>query len=211
MTYNRLLYAGVHECEVRSLANADGKRFYHSSYIEGQPVLCTGCIGIRNGTINYLNNYSGHYQPPPVQLVHVLETFRTYGVNLNNILVDFMMPMGIVQGVAAPRFISTRGRPPLRRYIREALHRYDRKIKFNQSRQSRDAVAALGTLAAAGEAGEDDLEVGVRYFLGLDARRPTGTVVGDSLKRGSSLFKYLLEEYGDWQNSAQWSGGLMAL
>ena len=92
----------------------------------------------------------------------------------------------------------------------KALERYRKKIKFNQSSESKAAVSVLQQLASRGEAGEADLLVGIKYYLGLDNKRPTGAVAGQPLKRGSSLYNYLRSEFQEWDGGTQWTPDMEA-
>lgn len=56
--------------------------FFHSSYLSGDTVLCTGTMLIENGMVKGVKNDSGHYQPSIEHLVNVAEMFRMHGLNL---------------------------------------------------------------------------------------------------------------------------------
>lgn len=56
--------------------------FFHSSYLSGDTVLCTGTVLIENGIVKGVKNDSGHYQPSIEHLVNVAEMMRMHGVNL---------------------------------------------------------------------------------------------------------------------------------
>jgi hypothetical protein len=62
--------------------------FFHSSYLSGDTVLCTGTILIKHGSVQGLINDSGHYQPTIEHLVNVLQTFRMQGVDVSKIWVN---------------------------------------------------------------------------------------------------------------------------
>jgi hypothetical protein len=123
MTFSRNLYAGIHVLDekpsfLRRLFNRKENTkkknaFYHSSYICGEPVVCTGCIGIENGKVVYVNNFSGHYAPPPKQLVYVLDLLRCYGVRLGHVTVDYMVMnkgnLQVKKGIKATDFVTQFG------------------------------------------------------------------------------------------------------
>ena len=53
--------------------------FFHSSYLAGDAVLCTGTIKIEAGVVKEIYNDSGHYQPTDTHLVSVIETLQMHG------------------------------------------------------------------------------------------------------------------------------------
>jgi hypothetical protein len=65
----------------------DKNNFFHSSYLSGDTVLCTGTIQIQNGIIKGIANDSGHYQPTLDHLANVLQAFRMYGVDARSVAV----------------------------------------------------------------------------------------------------------------------------
>ena len=71
MGLNRSIYAHKH-----SLYTGAKGSFYHSAYMAGQDVLCTGCITVKEGTLTYINNASGHYKPKPQQLSLALQSLQ---------------------------------------------------------------------------------------------------------------------------------------
>jgi len=87
MTLNRDLFIhGGHS--IRSRDNA-AFSFYHSSYVSGEDVLCTGCMTTVNGKLVYINNWSGHYRPPPAQLQIVIESLQVRGVDISDVVVEY--------------------------------------------------------------------------------------------------------------------------
>jgi hypothetical protein len=58
----------------------DKDNFFHSSYLSGESVLCTGTIKIVNGRVKAIRNDSGHYQPTVDHLLNVLQTLAMHGV-----------------------------------------------------------------------------------------------------------------------------------
>ncbi len=53
--------------------------FFHSSYLSGDTVLCTGTMLIQNGVVHAIKNDSGHYQPSIEHLLNVVETLQMRG------------------------------------------------------------------------------------------------------------------------------------
>jgi len=84
MGLNRHIYARKH-----SLYTGPKGSFYHSSYLEGREVLCTGCLTVVNGELTYINNWSGHYQPQPKQLALVLQALQAQGIDIGKVLVEY--------------------------------------------------------------------------------------------------------------------------
>jgi hypothetical protein len=87
MTLNRDLFVhGGH-----SIRGRDGAAysFYHSSYVSGEDVVCTGCLTVENGKLLYINNWSGHYRPSPQQVQIVLESLRVRGVDVSRVIVQY--------------------------------------------------------------------------------------------------------------------------
>jgi hypothetical protein len=58
----------------------DGKDFYHSSYLAGDPVLCAGTIEIVNGRVLTVTNESGHFRPTVHHLLEVVQALQMHGV-----------------------------------------------------------------------------------------------------------------------------------
>ncbi len=63
------------------------ENFFHSSYLAGNAVLCTGTILVQAGVVRAIRNDSGHYQPTLENLVNVAQTLSMHGVDLKNVLV----------------------------------------------------------------------------------------------------------------------------
>jgi hypothetical protein len=64
------------------------KNFFHSSYLAGAAILCSGTIKIEMGRIKEITDASGHYRPTPYHMVNLLETLKMHGVNLGAIRVS---------------------------------------------------------------------------------------------------------------------------
>lgn len=54
--------------------------FFHSSYLSGDTVLCTGTMKIERGVVRAIKNDSGHYQPTLEHLLNVVETLQMHGI-----------------------------------------------------------------------------------------------------------------------------------
>ncbi|NIO02195.1 MAG: hypothetical protein GTO42_08640 [Candidatus Latescibacteria bacterium] len=61
--------------------------FFHSSYLAGGTILCSGTIKIVNGEVREITDESGHYKPTPYHIINLLETLRMHGVDLGAIWV----------------------------------------------------------------------------------------------------------------------------
>jgi hypothetical protein len=57
--------------------------FFHSTYLAGSTVLCTGTILIEYGLVKAIANDSGHYQPTHDHLLNVVQTLQMHGCNMN--------------------------------------------------------------------------------------------------------------------------------
>ena len=62
-------------------------KFHHSSFLAGAPVAGAGEMLICQGKLIFLNNQSGHYQPPPGTLKQVLQQLKIHSVPIRNIQV----------------------------------------------------------------------------------------------------------------------------
>ena len=65
-------------------------RIHHSSLLAGRDVICAGEMQIFQGQLKYINNRSGHYQPPPKSLKLVLRFLKEQGVKLEKVKVEFL-------------------------------------------------------------------------------------------------------------------------
>lgn len=70
----------------------DGRNFNHSSLVGGKEVMCAGEMGIRNGTLAYINNNSGHYRPGADLLRSALIWIYAQGINVDNVKVENTVP-----------------------------------------------------------------------------------------------------------------------
>jgi hypothetical protein len=58
----------------------DRDNFFHSSYLAGDTVLCTGTMLIEKGRVRAICNDSGHYRPTVDHLINVLQALEMYGI-----------------------------------------------------------------------------------------------------------------------------------
>jgi hypothetical protein len=79
LSMDRRMYMAHH----RGSFNQDN--FFHSSYLSGDAVLCTGTILIENGVVKAIANDSGHYQPTLEHLVNVIRTLQMHGANISKL------------------------------------------------------------------------------------------------------------------------------
>jgi hypothetical protein len=74
MSMGRDIYMARHH------GNYKRHNFYHSSYLAGGTVLCTGSMKIVHGHVLAIKNDSGHYRPTLEHLVNVLQALEMYRV-----------------------------------------------------------------------------------------------------------------------------------
>jgi len=91
MTHGRKFFmeTGQHRAQNKGTGEAG---FFHSAYTAGEGVLCSGSIVFRNGKPLLLTNLSGHYQPPPRKLEHVIRLFKAADVPLNELNILSALP-----------------------------------------------------------------------------------------------------------------------
>ena len=90
MSMSRELYMAPHLCTAETQRKK--MHFYHSSYLAGNAVMCTGTMLIRRGRILGIRNDSGHYRPTADHVVNVLEALKMFGVPLDIIYVEVGVP-----------------------------------------------------------------------------------------------------------------------
>ena len=66
------------------------QHFFHSSYLAGATVMCTGSLRVRAGHVFEISNDSGHYRPTLDHVLNVLECLRMHGCDLARITVSAM-------------------------------------------------------------------------------------------------------------------------
>ncbi|MDN5247520.1 MAG: hypothetical protein QWI36_00020 [Wolbachia endosymbiont of Tyrophagus putrescentiae] len=52
----------------------------HSTLAGGQPVICSGLMGIKEGKITYIDNNSGHYKPTDAHLYNAVKCLKKLGI-----------------------------------------------------------------------------------------------------------------------------------
>ena len=206
MGLNRNIYAHIHSCY-----NAPKGCFYHSAYMAGNDVLCTGCITVKEGKLTYINNASGHYQPKPQQLSLALQSLQSQGVDISRVAVQLMNPNG---GPGRPEFLPAEtatdflkklqgagfktyqlvSADDLAPRIRAALAAYEtRANKFwsNPSQRSKDVLSFLNSIRS------DQNENLVNHVLFILGKRETSPFHAannprrDRLDNNSELAKQL--------------------
>ena len=71
------------------------ENFYHSSYLNGDAVLCAGSIKIEKGFIKVINTDSGHYQPTDSHLINALRALEMHGIQTDDIEVQNFQLQGV--------------------------------------------------------------------------------------------------------------------
>ncbi|MCY2935450.1 MAG: hypothetical protein NT172_14940 [Planctomycetota bacterium] len=104
MTLNHQLFAKKHHL-VRSKERTNKGIFYHSSYVAGNDILCTGCIMVDHGTLIAIDNLSGHYQPTTEKLVLAIRRLESQGVDVSQLDV---YARAINQWKKAPELLNDR-------------------------------------------------------------------------------------------------------
>ncbi|MEO1991510.1 MAG: hypothetical protein ABGW78_06225 [Pirellulales bacterium] len=154
MGTNREIYAMKH-----SNYNIAQGSIYHSSYLNGREVLSTGCITVVDGTLEYINNWSGHYKPSMQQILLVLRAFQTFGVDLTRVRVECQTSGGTFD-MLAPEFMRLSeqqdqfGGGHIGRFnetaekIRQALRDYEKKTGKWWSKPSQASINGMNQLKA---------------------------------------------------------------
>lgn len=63
-------------------------RFHHSTFLQGQPIICAGTMKFREGQLIEITPASGHYKPNHQNMLHLLDLLKTgYGLDLKNITI----------------------------------------------------------------------------------------------------------------------------
>jgi len=199
MGLNRDIYAHKHS----NYPAAKGS-FYHSAYMAGNDVLCTGCITVKEGKLTYINNASGHYQPKPQQLSLALQSLQSQGVDISQVAVqlqntnpgptflpaetatDFLKKL---QGAGFKTY-QLANADDLAPRIRATLAAYEtRANKFwsNPSQRSKDALSFLNSIPP------NQNENLVNHVLFILGKRETGPyhAARDRLDNNSELAKQL--------------------
>lgn len=163
MSIKREIYATKHH----NVAVEKG-RFYHSSYLAGNDVICAGCMKVKNGKLLWIDNRSGHYQPSVEKLVIVLQTLRAQGVNItDDIIVHSYNPNGYYSAKYLLNNLNYIGRIhdvilPVHKagQVQAALQKYDSRW-FKSVRMSSRSERAYKKLAS--RSGASLIELAIYY------------------------------------------------
>jgi hypothetical protein len=80
LTMSRDLYMAKHQ------AGGPGQKgFYHSSYVGGDPIICSGTMLIQRGIIKRIRFDSGHYMPQANNYRALIMALRMWGVPLETV------------------------------------------------------------------------------------------------------------------------------
>lgn len=60
--------------------------FHHSSLSAGGPVYSAGVIDVRNGAVELIAPYSGHYTPGPEHMEYAVKWLKLQGVKVRNVI-----------------------------------------------------------------------------------------------------------------------------
>jgi hypothetical protein len=104
MSMNREIYMAKHSCP-------GVENFYHSSYLDGSPVMCAGSMKIVDGIVYGIRVDSGHYQPAVSAVVNVLQALQMCGAPIAQIeIYDYDKNARNGGFVAhAPQFLAANG------------------------------------------------------------------------------------------------------
>ena len=105
MTLNHQLFARKHHV-VQSKATTHTGIFYHSSYVAGNDILCTGCIMVNHGKLVAIDNLSGHYQPSTEKLVLAIRQLESQGVDVSQL---YVFARAIGEWKKAPELLADEG------------------------------------------------------------------------------------------------------
>jgi hypothetical protein len=65
----------------------------HSSVLAGKDVIGAGCLYVKDGSLRWIDNNSGHYRPTYHQLVDTLLVLQDQDLPLDDVLVGVMQPV----------------------------------------------------------------------------------------------------------------------
>ena len=83
LTMGRDLYMARHRA-----GGQNNKGFYHSSYVGGDPIVCSGTMLIERGVIKRIRFDSGHYQPQANNYRALVMALRMWGVPLDRVVFE---------------------------------------------------------------------------------------------------------------------------
>lgn len=84
LTMSRDLYMAKH----RTCGLDGSPGFYHSSYVAGDPVACSGTMLIQKGEVKRIRLNSGHYQPHMNNLRALVMALRMWAVPLHGVIFE---------------------------------------------------------------------------------------------------------------------------
>jgi hypothetical protein len=96
LTMSRDLYMAKHRPYTPEKRTEDGRillseavnGFYHSAYVGGEPVVCSGTMLIQMGLIKAIRFNSGHYQPHANNYRALLMALRMWAVPLDRVVFE---------------------------------------------------------------------------------------------------------------------------
>lgn len=72
----RAIFVCSPQCEIFA-SSSEINKFHHSSILNAFPVFSAGTMEVRQGELTYIDDFSGHYRPTPLQVLHLLRIFKT--------------------------------------------------------------------------------------------------------------------------------------
>ena len=69
----------------KNLSIDRGRTFFHSFFMRGKPVLCTGWMVFKDGRLTLVNNNSGHYLPSPRNFFYLLTILAKKGIDFTGV------------------------------------------------------------------------------------------------------------------------------
>lgn len=200
MGQNRDIYAAFHTCRP-----IPAGKFFHSAYMAGGEVLCTGCITVVQGRLTYINNASGHYRPNEQQLALAVQALRSQGVDISGLTVQRFNPADqrnfFWPAQSANDFLKsqqgagfTKGATnadTIAEKIRAALVAYETRAGKWWSRQSEKSQDALRSLKSEAYRDNQKLVDQVKFLLGDSDRSPYNSNTNIRIKADGELAKQL--------------------
>lgn len=89
LTMSRDLYMARHRAVARNQATGDIEPgFYHSSYVAGDPIACSGTMLIQRGVVSRIRFDSGHYMPTANNYRALVMALRMWNVPLKGVVFE---------------------------------------------------------------------------------------------------------------------------
>jgi hypothetical protein len=66
--------------------------FHHSSFLSGGAIVGAGNLAIEKGILKSIKPHSGHYMPSCEEFLKLLELFKSWGVNMDNVELGKIKP-----------------------------------------------------------------------------------------------------------------------